>query len=346
MPVKVLHVSEAFGGGVVTAIMSFVKHSPWIEHHLLMRNRKGAEIPLAQDHPFGSVRSMPASPLSAIRSIRRAVAEIEPDFVHLHSSFAGAYGRLGGLPRQKIIYSPHCFAFENHAQPWIARGATYIAEQILSLGGARVAGVSRRECDLGVRMIGTREAVLLPNVAMLPPLGPRSAKSPGFLHGAMVGRLSPQKDPSFLIATAQELRARQSKTALTWIGGGKPEIEAALREAGIEVTGWMTHEEAVNRLREMSFYVHCAAWEGNPMSILEAAALGLPIVARDIPSLRSIGMTDLAATPQALAAQIVALDQPQCMEKAVAQAARLNSEFGLDAQREALRRLYGDRSLQ
>ena len=64
-------------------------------------------------------------------------------------------------------------------------------------------------------------------------------------------------------------------------------------------------------LRELAnahAYVHTAAWEGNPVTVLEAASVGLPIVARDIPPVRHAGVDRLAATPIDMAQQVLALD--------------------------------------
>jgi glycosyltransferase involved in cell wall biosynthesis len=341
----VLHVSESFGGGVVTAMLSFASNAPWAEHHLLAGEREGAEIPLPPGHPFRSITGLPQGSRAAIRAIRRAYRQIEPDIVHLHSSFAGAYGRLAGLPRRKIIYTPHCFGFENTKRSVAYRAGIYLAEQALSIGGGRFAGVSPRECALARGMVGASESILLPNFARIPETlasaGGLPSDAPSRLRGAMVGRMLPQKDPEFFIRTWRALRPETSCIELTWIGGGEGGIESEMRDLGIEVTGWIGPTEVLSLLRTMDFYVHTAAWEGNPMSVLEAAALKLPIVARDIPALRSIGMSALASTPEELAALAASLAEPGVMAGLQDQTARINRTYSRQAQVEALRRLYG-----
>ena len=89
-----------------------------------------------------------------------------------------------------------------------------------------------------------------------------------------------------------------------WIGGGEAADERALRETGAEVTGWLSRSQALGWLATADVYVHTAAWEGLPVSLLEAAALGLPIVARRIPALESLGLPLLCDSPEALVAAL------------------------------------------
>ena len=75
---------------------------------------------------------------------------------------------------------------------------------------------------------------------------------------------------------------------LKWIGGGGSDAHLAeLLAAGVEVTGWLEQDIAVKELAGCDIYLHTAAWEGYPMTILEAFELGLPVVARGIPALAS-----------------------------------------------------------
>ena len=57
--------------------------------------------------------------------------------------------------------------------------------------------------------------------------------------------------------------------------------------AGVEVTGWLEQDVAVKEIADCDVYLHTAAWEGYPMTILEAFELGMPVVARTIHALTS-----------------------------------------------------------
>ena len=70
------------------------------------------------------------------------------------------------------------------------------------------------------------------------------------------------------------------------------------------MTGWLSRSQALGWLASADVYVHTAAWEGLPVSVLEAAALGLPIVARRIPALEPLRLPLLCDSPEALVAAL------------------------------------------
>ncbi len=107
------------------------------------------------------------------------------------------------------------------------------------------------------------------------------------------------------------------------------------------VTGWKPRPAVAAELAAAHAYVHTAAWEGNPVAVLEAAAMGLPVVARDIRSLRHAGLPQLVSDPAELARRVVALDNEHCWRRVAHETARQARIAGADTQADALRRLYG-----
>jgi glycosyltransferase involved in cell wall biosynthesis len=51
-----------------------------------------------------------------------------------------------------------------------------------------------------------------------------------------------------------------------------------LEKSGVEVTGWLPKESGLSVLAGASVYLHTARWEGFPVSLLEAVAIGVPVV--------------------------------------------------------------------
>lgn len=341
----VLHVTEALGGGVTTAILEYARNAPQVEHHLLATPRESVKVVINEDLPFRQILPMPRGLVPSIRAIRTVFNRLRPDWIHLHSSFAGAYGRLAGLPPSRLIYTPHCFAFERQDVAWWKRASFFAVENLLSLNGRTIAGVSEREVDLGRKMLGTKAAVYLPNFADVPGDLVRKeppAEAPTRLKVAMVGRLQPQKDPQFFLAVWEKVRRQTDRCEFWWLGGGEPEVEAQMSAAGVHVTGWIAHADLIAALARMDVYMHTAGWEGNPISLLEATALNLPIVARAIPALRSLGISDLCDTPHDLAVRVLSLLQPGALSEAFRNTATLSATFTRQAQAEALARLYAE----
>jgi glycosyltransferase involved in cell wall biosynthesis len=301
-PVRVLHISEAFGGGVTTALCSFASNSPEIDHHLLATVRENDKIDKDLESRFRSVRMMPGGLLASIRSIEQAYKELQPDWVHLHSSFAGLYGRLTRIPTSRIIYSPHGFAFERSSSPAIVRVGYRIAETILARRHSRFAGVSHYEVRSAERMNVRAKGYFVPNSTESdsPEVKTRDVPNEGFTV-VCVGRLSAQKDPDFLARCVETLN-KYSRPGIKfqWIGGGDEAEESKLRALGVDVTGWVSHEEVLERLADADLYFHTAAWEGFPMTVVEAATLGCPLLLRGINALEGFGFPrgSVVATPE------------------------------------------------
>ncbi|MES9851877.1 MAG: glycosyltransferase [Candidatus Thiodiazotropha sp. L084R] len=340
---RVLHVTESLGGGVTTAILEYAKNSPFCDHYLLATVREEAEVNFSVAHPFVQIITLPRNPISAIKVMRSSFKKINPKYVHLHSSFAGAYGRLAFLPRSSVIYTPHCFSFDRHDISIVKRLFLYIIEQLLSLGGECIAGVSPREVLQGKRMIGTFNSLYLPNYATIPNHLVRNNvvyDDTSMLTVTMVGRLSPQKDPTFFLEVWQEVKKKTDRVKFIWLGGGDESCEKELIKEGINVSGWIDHESLIERLSNTDVYLHTAKWEGNPMSLLEASALNLPIVARDIPSLRSLGITQLYQSPREIAEQIIELLNIEKRKVSYLVTNELAKSFTQQKQESALHALY------
>ena len=116
-----------------------------------------------------------------------------------------------------------------------------------------------------------------------------------------IGRVARQKDPVWFAQVALELKSRFPRCTLKWLGGGDAELERQLTAAGVEVSGWIPRETLMAELGKATFYVHTASWEGAPLSVTEAAALGIPVIGRDTPALRSLDLPYLCGTPTEVA---------------------------------------------
>jgi glycosyltransferase involved in cell wall biosynthesis len=164
-----------------------------------------------------------------------------------------------------------------------------------------VAACSSREAALAKQISSRTSVVLVPNVA-----GAVRVSSTEDLEVTLVavGRLAAQKDPHFFAEVVDSLRTMGVKCRPVWVGGGAPEMVEALHSRGIDVTGWLAPDEVYTHLQNASCYVHSALWEGFPMTILEAAALGVPIVAREIPATAEGPTQWLGRTPEELAVAV------------------------------------------
>jgi glycosyltransferase involved in cell wall biosynthesis len=341
----VLHVVEALGSGIATALEDYLLSTPDHTHSVLAYRRPSAQTGDDLERLATRVLPLPEGRLAQARTVRRWIRELRPDLVHAHSTYAGIYVRLSARrPGAPLVYTPHAYPFERRDVPAAVRGLYWLVEAALSLRGGCVAAVGPREAELAARLPGRQAVVHLPNVVRgVRPRTPGAQQQPAArseLRLAMLGRISPQKGPDFFGRAARLSRAWDLPLRWIWVGGGRPEEERALRDAGAEVTGWLPRQLALDRLATADVYVHTAAWEGSPVSVLEAAALGLPIVARRIPSLEALGLPTLFDTPEAVVAAAWSLLGRPAREALRRQSRLLAERHRPAAQREALQLAY------
>jgi len=106
-------------------------------------------------------------------------------------------------------------------------------------------------------------------------LGPKSHPAQGDI--IFVGRISPEKG-AFLFAEA----ARKVGFAPVFVGDGPVAGELAARYPEARILGWRSEEEVRALMRAARLLVFPSLWyEGQPLTVLEAKALGLPIVVAD-----------------------------------------------------------------
>lgn len=335
---RVLHVVEAVGGGTLSAVLSMVDATPELDHHLALWPRREHAGTGVDPTPFGGLHVLPSGLPRAVRALRVTAERTGADLVHAHSSYAGMLARSAGLDT-RVAYSPHCFGFERHDLSATGRAGVRRIERALVRRTDVLVACSPHEARLA-RELGHDSVVLVPNRALHPPAANARPGSP--LHAVAVGRIGAQKDWRFLLRVKAAFESRYDvPVTWQWLGNGDEDGRTALRAAGVEVSGWLPRPEVLERLARAQAYVHTAAWEAAPVSILEAAAVGLPVLARSIPTLASLAVPGLAATPEELAAGLAALGEPAAWTAARDRSVAFSARHTATDQRAGLASAYG-----
>jgi glycosyltransferase involved in cell wall biosynthesis len=336
---RVLHVVQKFSSGVGSAIAQYTTSLPTVDHHLLSGTPVDAEGDLAEQSRFVSAHLMSGSHLAKVRRVREVVRELRPDVVHAHSSHGGAYARLALSRRaQRLVYTPHCYAFERRDIPAPVRAAYWAVEALLALNTSAFAACATREWELSAWPTRSAPRYLVPNIAPTA-RGARRQRGHGPALVAGGGRLSPQKDPEFFVAAVEGLRGTVPDLRAIWLGDGDPGQRRALESAGVEVSGWLPRGRTLDRLAAADLYLHSARWEGFPLMIAEAAALRVPTVVRRLPSFADVPES-LTVAERDLAAAVGCLREPAAGRANVLEWARVLRHNTLADQRSALLDLY------
>lgn len=306
---RVLHVAESFAGGVGNAILDYAASLPELEHHLVYGERDDSPISRSVLDVFASAVSMGSSHADRFRTVREVLRSREWDVVHAHSSYGGVYARVANLgSRNRMVYTPHCYASERQDVSLTKRAIFRLVERSLALRTGVFAACSEREAELSTGW-PRRAVVYVPNIAVSGGFDREHAfDGSRALHIVGAGRDAVQKDPEFFLKCVRTLRSRGVDVRATWVGGSDA-LRDRFASDGIAVTGWLTRDAALRTLGEADLYVHTAAWEGFPVAILEAAAVGVPLLARKIPAYAGLDIPqfddpdDLAAIVSRLRSQ-------------------------------------------
>jgi glycosyltransferase involved in cell wall biosynthesis len=216
-----------------------------------------------------------------------ALKRFKPDIVHVHSTKAGLVGRvaakLAGIP---VVFTAHGWAFTEGIAEQSRRLAVFLEKRAARLSDAIIC-VSEYDRQLALRL-GVCDKSLITRIHNgVPDVHPdqRSICSRiGPVRVVCVARLDAPKKHLLL------LEAMATIDKLPWvlelIGDGPLTAEVRQRAHDLGVADRVEFSGLCNdvpsRLAVADVFVLASAWEGLPLSILEAMRAGLPVVASDV----------------------------------------------------------------
>ncbi|WP_231864598.1 MULTISPECIES: glycosyltransferase family 4 protein [Sorangium] len=172
-------------------------------------------------------------------------------------------------------------------------------------------------------------------------------------HVGCVARLSPEKDHATLLDAFARLRATRPDAHLTLIGDGprRPALEAQAARLGLggAVTFTGTRGDVAELLPAFDVFALASLTEGISLTLIEAAAAGLPIVATRVggnPEIVVDGETGMLVPPGAPetlagALEAVAVREDRA-EMGLRGRARVMERFGIDRMARAYEDLYDE----
>lgn len=118
---KILYIVEAMGGGVFTYIVDLAnelvnKYDMYIAYAVRKQTPKNYKdyfdkrIHLIEVKNFGRAIN-PTKDIAAFFEVKKIAASVQPDVIHLHSSKAGAIGRIAFDGKIPMFYTPHGYSF-------------------------------------------------------------------------------------------------------------------------------------------------------------------------------------------------------------------------------------------
>jgi len=103
-----------------------------------------------------------------------------------------------------------------------------------------------------------------------------------------VGRITEQKQPLLLVELFEAISSLKANTHLITVGSGnlfrKMRKKARAHQHNIHILGYVPHGMIPVLLRAADAFISLSCYEGLPLTVLEAAAYGLPYILSNIPS--------------------------------------------------------------
>lgn len=241
----------------------------------------------------------PKKDLISIIKIRKILKKTKPDIVYLHSSKAGAVGRIALLfnLKTKILYNAHGWYF--NAKISDKKKKFYaIIEKILALKATKIINISKAEYDSAMKykIAPERKMCLIENAIDFSKFENseqyrnKTRETYGIKEDeiviGVVGRLSEQKDPMTSLKAFEILCQKRENLKLMYVGSG--ELEEDVKQYAIQkglidkiiITGWVKDVEKY--IPAFDIAILPSKWEGFGLVLIEYMACNKPIVASKI----------------------------------------------------------------
>jgi glycosyltransferase involved in cell wall biosynthesis len=233
--------------------------------------------------------------------LARILRRQRPHIVETHTAKAGAVGRLAarlaGVP--VVIHVFHGHVFHSYFGPAktelfinIERGLARLTDRIITISPAQ-----RRDVVDVYRIAPPERVITIPLGLDLGPFAAARQSCRGQFRSSLgispdmpligfVGRLTAVKNPRQFIEVAGRVIRESPQARFVFVGDGelRPALEEQVGALGLAqtviFTGWQANMPAV--YSDLDLLVLTSLNEGTPVTVIEALATGVPVVASEV----------------------------------------------------------------
>lgn len=308
--IKIVHILQS-AGGVAEYLKDFLNNINSIsyENMVIASNdyREKEEIIHKAEKIFflEMVREIAVKKdLKAVKEIRKILKKEKPDIVYLHSSKAGALGRIALLFNRKIkiIYNAHGWYF--NADIGKKKVLYQIIEKILAYRANKIIAISKSEYDsaLEKHITSKNKLILIENGIDIEKYKDYEKYRESMRKQykiekdatvvGIVGRISEQKDPLTTIRAAAKIINENRKIYFMFVGNGN--LEEKVRQYAKEqkisdniiITGWVNNVKSYISTFDIALLP--SKWEGFGLAILEYMICKKPIITTKVGGIADI----------------------------------------------------------
>jgi glycosyltransferase involved in cell wall biosynthesis len=277
--------------------------------------------------------------LAGLVELSRLLRRERPQILHASSSKAGVLGRLAAAATRVPIrfFTVHGWAFS--AYSGLTSALYRIADRLMEPLTTVTICVSENERAAGLEAgtCSAERSVVIRNAVDVS-AAPRSRHDRAVPRLIAVGRLKAPKDFLTLLRAFAALPSGSFEALLVGDGPDRPAVEAEIRRLGLQACVELAGErgDVPALLADSDLFVLSSRSEGLPVSVLEAMAAELPVVASGVGGLAELvvdGETGILVPPgdsSALAAALGRLVEDRELRRSLGAAGRARAETSFD----------------
>lgn len=374
-PVRILYAIASLRGGAAKHVLYLLEHFKERGFHstLLVPNdhpataEKVSSLGIDWKRMSFAYSSLP----SALRTIRSTLAGCRPQIVHSHGIRAAWFVRRVLAPTEErkyaCVYTVHGFHPAHYRNPLKRLFALRDEKRLFEKATDRAIFVSNADRELFRQSLKLPEESISEKCRVIPngirfidrsglPDKKEARRKLGLRENNWIigtlSRLYPQKAVHLLIDAANQLKGKIPGLQIAIVGDGplRAKLQRQIDREGLQDVVYLLgyRDDVLNVYAALDIFVLTSLWEGLPLVLLEAAGLGIPIVATDIPGNRDIinseknGLLFESGNVKQLTGQILRLYREDGLSVELAETAlqKVKDRFSLEKMLEQTGKVY------
>lgn len=301
MGMKILHIGN-IKSGIDTYVRKTIEFSESNIQYVIITGEDDHCAPFFKDgkkiHTYQICMFRNINPYKDLKALFQGIKIIrreKPNLIQCHSAKGGMIGRLAAfLTHTKCCYTPHAFSFLS-AEGKLKRNIFLFLERITRFNSFLLA-CADSERELGISLVHYKRSKAfawqnsISDISSHDFILPDPASVPEN-YIISVGRPSFQKNPLKMVETISQVHQRYPDVHFMLVGVGyysplledmKQMINAYNLSSVIELIPWCSREQTLGYIKKAMIYLTTSRYEGLPIGVLEAMALGKPIIASNV----------------------------------------------------------------
>ncbi|HMO61354.1 MAG TPA: glycosyltransferase [Ferruginibacter sp.] len=291
MKKTILHIIDNLGrGGAETMLVKVVKQLPDYRHVIVTlhpENEFGAEVECAALYCL-HLGSKLKAPLAAMQ-LRRIIKKENVQLVHSHLFWSSVIARMGVPAKIPLYTTIHAFVASSiEYRPWRMRLIEKLTYKIRKSTIIAVAKGALKEyfSFINLKPHDAHCLYTFVDTGVFNNSVATTKKCDDTFRIVSVGNLKEQKNQRFLLEAFTALKHENITLDIYGKGPLEEELQQYINQHNIKVTLKGQATDIQNQLGQYDLFVMSSLYEGFALSVLEAMALGMPLLLSNISSFK------------------------------------------------------------